>query len=117
MLPQKVVSCLGPKRGFKCELGEVDFHGGPNVYSPVRSHARSYVLFSVALQQREVEMGKLVLERYHVCPFVLRERLDGDKDSSRPIYRYVFSCPGEAAALVSLVRSDLILGWISIYCL
>lgn len=49
-----------------------------------------------------MERGKFILDRYHVCRFVMRERLDNDPDSLRPVYRYVFACPGEAAALVSV---------------
>ncbi len=53
---------------------------------------------------------------FHVCPLLFRERMDpgagvggsgsggggGENRSSqlRPVYRYIFSCPGQAQALV-----------------
>lgn len=35
---------------------------------------------------------------FHVCPLLLRHRMDGGAD--RAVYKYVFSCPGEAQIMV-----------------
>lgn len=51
--------------------------------------------------------NRALLERFHVCPLLFRERLgvsdsgdNGDVLTARPVYRYVFQCPGSAQALV-----------------
>lgn len=48
-----------------------------------------------------------LLERFHVCPLLFRERLgvssagaNADVLTARPVFRYVFQCPGSAQALV-----------------
>lgn len=35
-----------------------------------------------------------------MCHFVLRQRLDRGTEEDRAVYRYVFTCPGEAVVLV-----------------
>lgn len=51
-----------------------------------------------------------LLQRFQVCPFMFRERMGatsavgrGHLPSKRPVYRYVFSCPGKAHAQVGQV--------------
>lgn len=51
--------------------------------------------------------SKRLLERFHVCPLLFRERMGaasalgrGNLRTARPVYRYIFSCPGQAQALV-----------------
>lgn len=51
--------------------------------------------------------SKRVMESFHVCPLIFREKMEtaGGVDprnarSKRPVYRYIFSCPGQAQALV-----------------
>lgn len=53
--------------------------------------------------QKCKERKRFILERFHVCPFVLRERLDNGSQDDRAVYRYVFACPGESEILVSAV--------------
>ncbi|CAM9558139.1 unnamed protein product [Pylaiella littoralis] len=55
--------------------------------------------------------SKHVLERYHVCPLLFREKMTpetpvggGQPTTKRPVYRYVFSCPGQAQALVEAIN-------------
>lgn len=50
--------------------------------------------------QQNMERKRFVLERFHVCPFLLRQRMVSAAKSDRPVYRYVFACPGEAEVLV-----------------
>jgi len=52
-----------------------------------------------------------VLERFHVCPLLFREKMEGVSSvgrgrasAKRPVYRYVFTCPGPAQAMVSCWR-------------
>ncbi|CAM9534507.1 unnamed protein product [Ascophyllum nodosum] len=50
--------------------------------------------------------SKRLLERFHVCPLLLREKIGGSTSStpnSRPVYRYIFQCPGQAKALVEAI--------------
>lgn len=57
---------------------------------------------------KKVWGGPNLLERFHVCPLLLREKMEPpdsirstrDSSSTRPVYRYIFSCPGQAQALV-----------------
>lgn len=52
--------------------------------------------------------GRHLLEMFHVCPLLFRQKMESpsgtspssDSPSARPVYRYIFSCPGEAQALV-----------------
>ena len=37
-------------------------------------------------------------DSFHVCPLVLHERIGGGNGG--PVYKFVFACPGKAAALV-----------------
>lgn len=57
--------------------------------------------------KRSMSSNRALLERFHVCPLLFRERLgvsgagdNGDVLTARPVYRYVFQCPGSAQALV-----------------
>lgn len=57
------------------------------------------------------------LHQFHVCPLLFREKMGPDGEIGggnggrrdalpnqlRPVYRYIFSCPGQAQALVSLL--------------
>ncbi|CAM9611990.1 unnamed protein product, partial [Ascophyllum nodosum] len=51
--------------------------------------------------------SRSLLERFHVCPLLFRERLEGsvgdNLPSDRPVYRYIFQCPGPAQALVQAI--------------
>lgn len=51
--------------------------------------------------------SKRLLEQFHVCPLLFREKMGvssdigrGDLPTTRPVYKYIFSCPGQAQALV-----------------
>ena len=50
-----------------------------------------------------------LFERFHVCPLLFREKMlpssragPIDSPTERPVYRYIFSCPGQAQAMVRL---------------
>lgn len=43
------------------------------------------------------------LDFFYVCPLMLHERITVGDDGGRPVYRFVFSCPGKAGALVRAV--------------
>lgn len=43
-----------------------------------------------------------VLDFFHVCPLLLHEKMGDGGD--RPVYKFVFACPGRAAALVRKLR-------------
>ncbi|CAM9298493.1 unnamed protein product [Ectocarpus sp. 4 AP-2014] len=50
------------------------------------------------------------LERFHVCPLLFRERMGavssfgrGYLPTSRPVYRYIFLCPGQAEILAQSI--------------
>lgn len=68
----------------------------PFVNQPLRS-----------LPKRSSSSNKKLLQRFHVCPLLFREKM-GDSSTTfrgrastvRPVYRYVFLCPGQAQALV-----------------
>ncbi|CAM9198778.1 unnamed protein product [Choristocarpus tenellus] len=45
--------------------------------------------------------NKRILNLFHICPLLMRVRVD---KSNRPVYSYIFSCPGKAQALVEAVR-------------
>ncbi|CAM9875878.1 unnamed protein product [Sphacelaria rigidula] len=49
---------------------------------------------------------RLLLERFHVCPLLFRERMGPtvDKKQARPVYKYVFTCPGKAEILVKSIK-------------
>eukprot|EP00904_Undaria_pinnatifida_P011028 jgi/Undpi1/7055/HiC_scaffold_21.g09529.m1 len=54
--------------------------------------------------------GTKLLERFHVCPLLFREMMlpsgrvgTSDSQIKRPVYRYIFSCPGQAQALVEAI--------------
>eukprot|EP00904_Undaria_pinnatifida_P011031 jgi/Undpi1/7058/HiC_scaffold_21.g09532.m1 len=56
--------------------------------------------------------GAKLLERFHVCPLLFREKMlpfgrvgPSDSKIKRPVYRYIFSCPGQAQALGVVQRS------------
>ena len=42
------------------------------------------------------------LDLFHVCPLLLHEMMGGG--TGRPVYKFVFSCPGKAGALVRYRR-------------
>lgn len=51
--------------------------------------------------------SKRLMESFHVCPLLFREKMETSSGvnpdhtrSKRPVYRYIFSCPGQAQALV-----------------
>lgn len=53
--------------------------------------------------------NKDLLERFQVCPLLFRQRMgaagtagSGHLPSKRPVYRYIFSCPGKAQAQVCM---------------
>ena len=53
--------------------------------------------------------SKKVLERFDVCRLLFREKIEPASGvatksvaAKRPMYRYIFTCPGQAQALVSL---------------
>lgn len=71
----------------------------PNACAPVSSPCTAL--------QGKTKIGGAVFERFHICPFVMRERMDTDPDARRPVYRYVFLCSGEAEALVSATAQCL----------
>ncbi|CAN0199094.1 unnamed protein product, partial [Ectocarpus sp. 12 AP-2014] len=55
--------------------------------------------------------SKKLLQRFHVCPLLFREKMGTDSPigrgqlfTKRPTYRYVFSCPGQAQALVQAIH-------------
>ncbi|CAM9704645.1 unnamed protein product, partial [Ectocarpus fasciculatus] len=55
------------------------------------------------------DSGRL-LERFHVCPLLFREKMGaastfgrGYLPTSRPVYRYIFLCPGQAQNLVQSI--------------
>lgn len=67
------------------------------VFQPVRRIARSPT------------GSKRLLEQFHVCPLLFREKMGvssdigrGDLPTTRPVYKYIFSCPGQAQALVRI---------------
>lgn len=42
-----------------------------------------------------------------MCPLLLHEKMGGS--SGRPVHKFVFTCPGKAAALVSDERTGCVL--------
>eukprot|EP00904_Undaria_pinnatifida_P011027 jgi/Undpi1/7054/HiC_scaffold_21.g09528.m1 len=53
-----------------------------------------------------------LFERFHVCPLLFREKMlpssragPIDSPTERPVYRYIFSCPGQAQAMGVVQRS------------
>ncbi|CAM9319898.1 unnamed protein product [Pylaiella littoralis] len=62
-------------------------------------------------QVKRAWSSKKALERYHVCPLLFREKMGtetplgrGQLPTKRPVYRYVFSCPGQAQVLVEAIN-------------
>lgn len=53
---------------------------------------------------RRVRKIKNALDFFHVCPLLMHEKM-GDS-AGRPVYKFVFACPGRAGALVSAQRGD-----------
>lgn len=53
---------------------------------------------------RKVRKKKIPLDLFHVCPMLMHEKI-GDC-AGRPVYKFVFACPGRAGALVSARRGD-----------
>ena len=55
------------------------------------------------LPPRRNSSSQKLLERFHVCPLLSRERMGAacHLPTARPVYRYIFLCPGRAEALVS----------------
>lgn len=51
---------------------------------------------------RRVREQSNLLDFFHVSPLLLHERLGDGGD--RPVYKFIFACPGRAAALVSARR-------------
>ena len=51
---------------------------------------------------RRVWGNKHLLDFFHVCPLLLHEKMGDGGD--RPVHKFVFACPGRAAALVSARR-------------
>ena len=56
---------------------------------------------------RSPASSKRLLEQFHVCPLLFREKMGvssgigrGDLPTSRPVYKYIFSCPGQAQSIV-----------------
>ncbi|CAN0184392.1 unnamed protein product, partial [Scytosiphon promiscuus] len=56
--------------------------------------------------KRSNSSSKRLLERFHVCPLLFRERMGavtpagrGFLTTPRPVYRYIFLCPGQAQVL------------------
>lgn len=84
------------------------------LFAPLRTFSlRWFCVWQMATnqqQQQQKTMGfghgprrsdsllKSVLQRFNVCPLLLVQRMD--KGSSRPVYKFVFSCPGNTQALV-----------------
>eukprot|EP00752_Nemacystus_decipiens_P001683 g1633.t1 len=64
---------------------------------------------AIVAQFKRSSSSKKLLERFHVCPLLFREKLGagslgrGARSTKRPVYRYVFSCPGQAKALVEAI--------------
>lgn len=54
---------------------------------------------------RRVWDKKNVLDFFHVCPLLLHEKMGDGGD--RPVYKFVFACPGRAAAMVSGPRGGV----------
>lgn len=48
---------------------------------------------------RRVRKKKIPLGFFHVCPLLMHEKMGDSAD--RPVYKFVFACPGRAGALVS----------------
>ncbi|CAN0339329.1 unnamed protein product [Pylaiella littoralis] len=42
------------------------------------------------------------LERFHVCPFLFREQMS-KAGNKRPVFKYVFSCPGMSSLMVKAI--------------
>lgn len=51
---------------------------------------------------RTLQKKKNALDFFHVCPLLMHEKM-GD-GAGRPVYKFVFACPGRARALVSARR-------------
>ena len=51
---------------------------------------------------RRVWEKKNLLDFFHVCPLVLHEKMG--EGGGRPVYKFVFACPGRARALVRAPR-------------
>lgn len=54
---------------------------------------------------RKVWGNKNLLDFFHVCPLLVHQKM-GD-GGNRPVYKFVFACPGRAAAMVSSRRGGL----------
>lgn len=60
---------------------------------------------------RRVVRTRNPLHSFHVCPLLLHEKLcDG---GGRPVHKFVFACPGTAAALVSHTAVDHVFVYIA----
>ncbi|CAM9152625.1 unnamed protein product [Ectocarpus sp. 12 AP-2014] len=62
------------------------------------------------LPKRSTSDSGRSLERFHVCPLLFRERMGavssfgrGYLPTSRPVYRYIFLCPGQAQILAQSI--------------
>lgn len=71
----------------------------------MHAHCRFVCLFVISKEDRPFQATRRVWEKknallfFHVCPLVYHEKMvDGD---GRPVYKFVFTCPGGAVALVS----------------
>ena len=60
------------------------------------------------LPKRSNSSSKKLLERFHVCPLLFREKMTAagsavkskSSAATHPVYRYIFLCPGQAQLLV-----------------
>eukprot|EP00904_Undaria_pinnatifida_P011388 jgi/Undpi1/737/HiC_scaffold_10.g04201.m1 len=75
-----------PKRVDRRAAVGAEFGVGPRPDRPVKA-------------TRRVREKKNQLDLFHVCPLLMHENM-GD-EAARPVYKFVFACPGRAAALVS----------------
>ncbi|CAB1110613.1 unnamed protein product [Ectocarpus sp. CCAP 1310/34] len=75
-------------------------HRPNSCYFPPSTRLIVFGLRSATLRvPRRVARTRNPLQSFHVCPLLLREKLcDG---GGRPVQKFVFACPGTAAALVS----------------
>ncbi|CAM9873857.1 unnamed protein product [Ectocarpus sp. 6 AP-2014] len=84
--------------------GTVDVAGAPGRTSPQEMGAP----LRRVLQKRSTSDSGRSLERFHVCPLLFRKSMVGAVSSfgrgylptSRPEYRYIFLCPGQAQILM-----------------
>ncbi|CAN0025142.1 unnamed protein product, partial [Ectocarpus sp. 6 AP-2014] len=91
-IPDKVVT---PPVNARDHLGSD--HVAPRVVDGPRSRVPP---------KRSNSSNKRLLERFHVCPLLFRERMGatsavgrGNLPTTRPVYRYIFLCPGQAQVL------------------